>query len=173
MRHSRPLLAAAAAAVLALGLSGAAWGAPLKHKPQPAQGMYHPSPVRPKPKSAPEDTPMAQHFLVFQVSRPDKLSKVLALNNAANTKAAYGTDNVAVEIVAYGPGLKMLLKDSKYAARIQRMAEQQKVHFSACANTMKHFGITKDDLVPAANVVSSGVHRINELQEAGWSYIRP
>ncbi|MEF8793054.1 DsrE family protein [Thiohalorhabdus sp.] len=145
----------------------------LDYKPEATKGMYHPEPVRAQPKTAPEDTAFAEEFVVFQVSRSDKWSQVLALNNAANTKLAYGNQKAASEVVAYGPGLKLFLADNKHADRIERMAEQQNVQFSACANTMQAMGKTKDDLNPVVDVVSSGVKRINELQKAGWTYVRP
>lgn len=156
-----------------LALPLAAGAQSLDYKPEPTQGLYHPQPVGPQPDSAPEATPFAEHFLVFQASRSDKWSQVLALNNAVNTKAAYGPQKAAVEVVAYGPGLKLLLADNKHADRIERMAKQQDVQFSACANTMQAMGVTREELNPVADVVTSGVKRINELHEAGWTYIRP
>ncbi|HKJ71724.1 MAG TPA: DsrE family protein [Gammaproteobacteria bacterium] len=161
------------AALMGLTLPMAVPAEPLDHKPQPTQGLYHPEPSAGKPQSAPEATPFAEHFLVFQVSRSDKFSQVLALNNASNTKAAYGSQKAAVEVVAYGPGLKLLLADNKHADRIERLAKQQQVQFSACANTMQAMGVTREDLNPVVDVVASGVQRINELHEAGWTYIRP
>ena len=60
----------------------------LDYKPEPTPDIYQPKSSEARPDSAPEATPFAEHFLVFQASRPDKWSQVLALNNAANTKAA-------------------------------------------------------------------------------------
>ena len=70
-------------------------------------------------------------------------------------------------------GLRLLLKNNKHADRIERMANQQNVQFSACANTMQAMGVTKKDLNSEVDVVASGVKRINDLHEAGWTYIRP
>ena len=46
--------------------------------------------------------------VVFQVSDNDPAKWNLALNNARNIQQDLGKDNVAIEIVAYGPGLAML-----------------------------------------------------------------
>jgi hypothetical protein len=51
-----------------------------------------------------------------------------------------------------------------------------KIQFSACNNTKQ--GMEKAEghsisIVPEATVVPSGVVRLMELQEAGWSYVRP
>mgnify|MGYP001549710798 FL=1 len=47
----------------------------------------------------------AAHKIVIQVSTDDPLTQKIALNNAVNLQKHYGVDNVAIEIVAYGPGL--------------------------------------------------------------------
>jgi hypothetical protein len=50
------------------------------------------------------------------------------------------------------------------------------VAFSACGNTKK--GMEKAeghaiDIIPEATIVPAGIVRLTELQEQGWSYIRP
>ena len=125
--------------------------------------------------SAQADPGFAEHRIVIQVSTDDPRTQTIALNNAANLQQAFGVDNVAVEIVAYGPGLSLLTQGHAQAKRIQGMA-MQGVQFSACANTIA--GITrksgkKPQLNEAATVVPAGVGRILELQEQGYAYIRP
>jgi len=116
-----------------------------------------------------------KHKLVIQVSSKDALTQKIAMNNAINIQKAYGIDNVAVEIVAYGPGLSMLTKKSKYSKRVASLAVQG-ITFSACGNTMKKIAKKKGHKPKLTNgvvVVSAGVQRIMELQEKGYSYIRP
>ncbi|MGD1880493.1 MAG: DsrE family protein, partial [Kiloniellaceae bacterium] len=85
---------------------------------------------------------------------------------------------VEIEVVAYGPGLHMLRADtSPVKERISAMSlEIEGLTFSACANTLK--GMTKKEgkaveLVSESHMVSSGVARLVELQEDGYSYVRP
>lgn len=116
-----------------------------------------------------------KHKLVIQVSSKDPLIQKIAMNNAVNVQKAYGVDNVAVEIVAYGPGLSMLTKKSKYSKRVKSLAVQG-IKFSACGNTIKKITKKKGKkpkLTAGVVVVSAGVERIIELQEKGYSYIRP
>lgn len=115
------------------------------------------------------------HKVVIQVSSKDPLIQKIALNNAVNIQKSYGIDNVTVEIVAYGPGLSMLTKKSKQAERIQSLA-MSNITFSACGNTIKKIKKKKGKepkLIKGVKVVSSGVRRIMDLQEQGYSYIRP
>lgn len=118
---------------------------------------------------------LAEHKVVIQVSTDDARTQKIAMNNAVNLQKAYGMDNVDVQIVAYGPGLSMITKNSQYAERVASLA-QQNVHFNACANTMAKIENKtgkKPALVDGVTVVSGGVKRITDLQEQGYAYIRP
>ncbi|WP_455235427.1 DsrE family protein [Thiogranum longum] len=144
---------------------------PLDKKPESSTDLYHPERIMPVPK-APDDKPFAEHFAVFHISSGDEFAQKLVLNNAQNLANFYGPDKVMIEVVAYGPGLRALFKENTQAARIKRMADQG-ITFSACANTMTNMGRDTPSLHKAAKVVPGGVVRIMELQEAGWTYIRP
>jgi len=115
------------------------------------------------------------HKLVIQVSSKDPLTQKIALNNAVNLQKLYGMDNVAIEVVAYGPGLSLLTTKSTEADRVKSLALQN-ITFSACGNTMakieKKTG-KKPQLVEGVGTVNAGVARIMELQEQGYAYLRP
>jgi uncharacterized protein len=120
------------------------------------------------------------HRLVLQVDTNDPLAMNLALNNATAAREYYSSrhEPVAVEIVAYGPGLHMLRADTspikaRLAAFHQSMPD---VRLSACNNTLQGMETAegkKIELMPEATIVPSGVVRLMELQEQGWSYVRP
>lgn len=120
------------------------------------------------------------HYLAIHVDDNDKGKMNMALNNAANVTKYYEAkgEKVEIEIVAYGPGLHMYRADtSPVKTRIAAMSlEHENLKFSACGNTMK--GMTKKEgkkpvLIGEATVVPSGVVRLMELQEQGWTYVRP
>src|SRR5215475_810250 len=122
------------------------------------------------------------HRISIQVDQNDPQVMNLVLNNAANVIEHYRGKNedVDVEIVAYGPGLHMLRADiSPVQDRIKRLKETVfpgKIQFSACNNTKQGMEKTEGhaiSIVPEASIVPSGVVRLMELQEQGWSYIRP
>ena len=115
------------------------------------------------------------HKMVIQVSTDDARTQKIALNNAVNLQKLYGMDNVAIEVVAYGPGLSLLTKKSKQADRVKSLAVQN-ITFSACNNTMKKIEKKtgkKPQLVEGVGVVNAGVARILALQEQGYAYLRP
>ena len=91
-----------------------------------------------------------------------------------NIRKHYG-DNVDVVVVAYGPGLSLLTKKNKEAARVKSLAVSG-ITFDACANTMKAVEKKtgkKPMLTDGVKIVPAGVARIVELEEKGYSYIRP
>jgi len=120
------------------------------------------------------------HHLILQVNTNDPAAMNLTLNNAMNVTQYYkdAGDKVKVEVIAFGPGLHMLREDtSPVKARIETMAlSAPEVSFKACGNTQAnmHKAENKDiPIIPQAEVVKSGVVRVMELQEQGWSYVKP
>jgi uncharacterized protein len=122
------------------------------------------------------------HRLVIQVDQNDPAVMNLALNNATNVIEYYRAkgEDVNVDVVTYGPGLHMLRADtSPVQDRIKNLKDfafPSKIQFSACGNTKE--GMEKKEghpitVLSEAVVVPSGVVRLMELQEQGWSYVRP
>lgn len=121
-----------------------------------------------------------EHHLILQVNSNDPAAMNLALNNAMNVAQYYAEtgESVKIEIVTFGPGLHMLRDDtSPVKARIETMSlSNPEISFKACGNTQAnmHKAENKDiPIIRGAEVVKSGVIRIMELQEQGWSYVKP
>jgi intracellular sulfur oxidation DsrE/DsrF family protein len=136
-----------------------------------------------KATAAKTKAPIAKpHRIVIQVDQNDPAVMNLALNNATNVIDYYrakGTD-VKVDLVTYGPGLHMLRDDtSPVKDRIKQLKDYafpSSIQFSACNNTKE--GMEKKEgkpvpIVSEAVIVPSGVVHLMELQEMGWSYLRP
>lgn len=122
------------------------------------------------------------HRVAIQVDQNDPQVMNLALNNATNVIEYYRAKNedVDVDIVTYGPGLHMLRADtSPVQDRIKRLKELAfpgKIQFSACNNTKQNMEKAEGkavSIISDAALVPSGVVRLMELQEQGWSYVRP
>lgn len=164
MAKLRPVLAVALAATLVMGA--------------PRLGMAQ----NPQP-TAPPATPAAEkkaHRLILQVNTNEPAAMNLALNNATNVEQHYKSigEAVQIEIVTFGPGLNMLRDDtSPVKERIKALAQTSRsISFSACDNTRTNMSRAEQKEIPIisqATIVSSGVVRVIELQEQGWSYVRP
>ena len=122
----------------------------------------------------------AVHKLAIHVDENDPAVMSLALNNAQNVKSYYEAkgEKVAIEIVAYGPGLNMFVAGtSPVKDRISAMSlESPEITFAACGNTHQKMveKAGKDvPLLDETKMVPSGVGRLMELQGEGYAYIRP
>ena len=120
------------------------------------------------------------HRLVLQVDANEPAMMNLALNNATNVAQYYKDrgEKVAIEVVTFGPGLHMLRDDtSPVKARIKAIKESTPaISFKACGNTQENMHKAENKeipIIPEATVVKSGVVRVIELQEQGWTYVRP
>ena len=122
------------------------------------------------------------HHVAFQVDQNNPAVMNLTLNNVQQMMDYYHSkgEQAEVEIVAYGPGLMMLRQDkSPVKDRLKRIKEgsfPSSVTYSACHNTMVKMEKQEGHpipIVPEARVVPGGIVRLVQLEEAGWSYIRP
>ncbi len=119
--------------------------------------------------------PFATRQVVIQVSENNPDYWNLVLNNAQNLLDFFGQESVRVVVVAFGPGLPMLLKNSPVAARLES-ENSEGVEFDACHNTMEAMARKTGHMpvvVPEATVVPAGVARIMQLEHAGFAYLRP
>ncbi len=120
------------------------------------------------------------HHVAIHVDQSDPKVQNIALNNAINVTKYYEAqgDTVVIEMVAYGPGLTMLIPGkSPVEDRIKTMSLQfENLSFSACGNTHRKMSAKAGKDIPImdeASMVPSGVVRLIELQEQGYAYIRP
>jgi intracellular sulfur oxidation DsrE/DsrF family protein len=133
----------------------------------PATGQIFPS------------TRSAAHRVAIHVDDNDPKVMNLALNNAKNVLEYYKAkgETVAIEVVAYGPGLHMLRADtSPVKHRVAEMSMAPEIAFSACGNTRANMAKQEGNdvsLLSEARLVPSGVVRLMELQKQGYAYIRP
>lgn len=122
-----------------------------------------------------EDKPFAEKHLVLQISDSDPSKQTLVLNVANNVLKHYGPDKINVEILAFGPGLRLLLAENTNEQRIAGPVSQG-VRFSACENTIKGFA-KQMDKQPVLNNnavrVSAGLVRIMDLVDQGYTLIKP
>lgn len=120
------------------------------------------------------------HKLALQISDNDPVKMNTVLNVAVNVSQHYSGlgEEVQIEVVAFNAGLHMLREDtSPVKKRLASFGQSMpNVVFQACANTMK--GMAKKEgkappLVGVAHVVPAGVVRLIELNEQGWTIVRP
>jgi intracellular sulfur oxidation DsrE/DsrF family protein len=124
---------------------------------------------------AQEEKPFAEQKFVLQISDMDPSKQTLVLNVAGNIIKHYGQDKADVEIVAFGPGLRLLFEENSNAGRIEGLSSSG-VRFAACANTITNMSkITghEPELGEYSTVVPGGIVRIKELVDLGYVLVKP
>jgi uncharacterized protein len=120
----------------------------------------------------PQTSSNAKHKVVFELNAPAPSGWDQLFHNVDNVQKIFGGEGVQVEIVFFGRGLTMLLKNNaEYAERLKAEADKG-VILAACQNTMRAMKVKTEDLFPFATQVDSGVAELVRKQEAGWSYIK-
>ena len=122
-----------------------------------------------------QDKPFAVARVALQISDGSGAKQQLVLNVARNLIKFYGADKVDVEVVAFGPGLRLLFKDNALGDQIQSLAAEG-VRFSACDNTIAAMTKTlghAPELAPEARIVPAGIVRLVALNKAGFFVSRP
>jgi uncharacterized protein len=122
------------------------------------------------------------HRVAIQIDQNDPQVMNLTLSNVINVIEYYRDKNqdVEVDIVAFGPGLQMLRADtSPVQDRVKHLKDTVfpgKIQFSVCNNTKQAMERAEGhaiSILADATVVPSGVVHLMDLQEQGWTYIRP
>jgi len=125
--------------------------------------------------AAQEEKPFAEQKFVLQISDMDPSKQTLVLNVAGNILKAYGADQADIEIVAFGPGLRLLFEDNSNSSRIDGLAASG-VRFFACQNTITNMSNILGTPVKVNAHASSGkggIVRIKELVDQGYMLAKP
>ncbi|MCX7897158.1 MAG: DsrE family protein [Rhodocyclaceae bacterium] len=116
--------------------------------------------------------PLPKNRIVIQVNEDGVKKWGTVLANIRNIQAELGVKNVAIALVAIGPGLEMLTAESLVANEV-RDALASGVEFLACGNTMKAMKIDKSELIDGVAIAPAGYVEIMKRQQQGWVYLRP
>jgi intracellular sulfur oxidation DsrE/DsrF family protein len=125
---------------------------------------------------AKDEKPFAEAFIVLQLSDQDPLKQDAVLDVANNLIKHYGSpDVVDIEIIAFGPGMRLLIEGNTREARIASLVESG-VRFIGCMNTVDTME-RKTGKRPALNEhtipVQTGVAHVVERARQGYVLVRP
>lgn len=118
----------------------------------------------------------APHKIVYQLNHPEPEYQEAIFNSVSALLKKY-VDDVAIVVVAWGPGIHLLAKKPQRPVpeilqqRARSMAQAYGVRFIACGNTMHTLGWTADDMLDFATVEEVGAAAVMELQQRGYAYL--
>ena len=122
-----------------------------------------------------QDKPFAEHKIVLQLSDNDPRKQGMVISVANNLMKFYDPDKVAVEIVAFGPGIDLLKQDNPNRKMVESLVAQG-ARVDICLNTVdtleRETG-KRPEFIPAATPVQVGVAQILLLTENGYTLVRP
>jgi intracellular sulfur oxidation DsrE/DsrF family protein len=122
-----------------------------------------------------QDKPFAEHKIVLQLSDNDPRKQALAISVANNLLKFYDPDKVAIEVVAFGPGIDLLRSENSNRKLVESLIAQG-VRFDVCLNTVdtieRETG-RRPEIMPGATPVQVGVAQILFLTENGYTLVRP
>lgn len=122
-----------------------------------------------------QDKPFAEHKIVLQLSDKDPKKEALVISVANNLLKFYDPDKVAIEVVAFGPGIDLLRSDNNNRKLVESLIAQG-VRFDVCLNTVETIEREtgkRPDIIPGATPVQVGVAQILLLTENGYTLVRP
>lgn len=118
--------------------------------------------------------PFAEVHVVLQLS--DQSNEAVVLDVANNLIKNYGgPDNIDIEIVTFGKGIRLLFAGSDHEVRIASLVDNG-VRFYVCENTLdtieRKTGV-RPVVTEHADFVRAGVARIIESVAEGYTLVRP
>ena len=122
-----------------------------------------------------QDKPFAEHKIVLQLSDNDPRKQGLVLSVTSNLMKHYDPDKVAVEIVAFGPGIELLRPENLNRKMVESLVAQG-ARFDICLNTVdtiERESGKRPEFISAATPVQVGVAQILFLTENGYTLVRP
>ena len=121
------------------------------------------------------DKPFAEHRLVLQLSDNDSKKQSLVISVAYNLLKLYDPDKVAIEVVAFGPGIELLFPDNPNRKLVESLVAQG-ARVDICLNTvdtLERDTGKRPEYISAATPVQVGVAQILLLTENGYTLVRP
>ncbi|HZI68195.1 MAG TPA: hypothetical protein VFD44_00735 [Hanamia sp.] len=110
-------------------------------------------------------------LFILDDSSPQKMHMILHnIENSLDDPRLKG--KLQVELIAFGPGVKLYLKSSHMDTLLLPLVKRG-VIFAECENTMRKAKLSKDQLWPFVSYVPTGNGEIIIRESQGWVGIHP
>ncbi len=111
---------------------------------------------------------------VFHVDQNEEPILNLALNNVVNLLKAIPGEEHDLVILFNGPAAKLVTHNS-IGVLLERVRDLKikGVRFQVCKNAMERFEIPKEQVIEECEIIPAGIVALIDLQNDGFSYIKP
>lgn len=112
---------------------------------------------------------MSKYKIIFHLHDEEKI--ITAISNIINLIKDLGIENLDIELLMNGTGVKMMLEDGEYDKKVDYLSNKGIV-LCVCSNSLEALNLTEDDLIGETKMVPSGVGELVKKQNKGWDYIK-
>lgn len=123
------------------------------------------------------ETQYSDQKVVYHMNYNDENRITETMTNIANHLQALSEGHIDIKVVVHGKAIEYFIdaiKDQSKQITLDSLRLRD-VQFIICSNTLDGYKITREDLydVEEGDVVQSGLPTIVDLQQKGYSYVRP
>jgi uncharacterized protein len=115
----------------------------------------------------PDNTP---YKIVIQLTSGDTAAHRSTVKQIHNLLA--GAPKSQIEVVCHNHGISFLVSAKTFQAQKIKELSARGVVFAACENTMRDRQIKREELLPEASTVPSGVIEVVKKQRKKWAYLK-
>ncbi len=116
---------------------------------------------------------MIKYQVLFHLDEGNTFRLKLTLENIRNLIRDLGAENVEVECVINGAGVKLFHVSTAMEEELIDILTAKSVRFAICENSLVANRVQKQDLLDGLVFVPSGVGELVKKQAEGWAYIKP
>ena len=117
-----------------------------------------------------------KHKIFYHLNEAGNAKAIAVLTNMQNHVDTVGWQNIeALELVVHGPAVKTFLArdlDPEVRGKLEKLMAGG-LRIDACQITLKRQKLELRELLEGLTAVPSGVARVMELQELGYTYVKP
>jgi len=95
----------------------------------------------------------------------------IAISNIINLIKDLGEENLDIELLMNGTGVKIMLKEREYVKKVDYLSNKGVV-FCVCSNSLKALDMKENDVIEGTKIVPSGVGELVKKQNKDWNYIK-
>lgn len=107
---------------------------------------------------------------VFHLNSSSTAKQSELLGNISNLIEDESVEVEGIAAVVNADAVEMVENGSEASEFISEFPE--KVTFYACSNSLENRGVGTEEVIEGVEVASSGVGKLDELQEKGFNYIK-
>jgi len=112
---------------------------------------------------------LSKYKVVFHLH--DEKRSTIAISNIINLIKDLGEENLDIELLMNGTGVKIMLKEGECVNKVDYLSNKGVV-FCVCSNSLNALEMQENDMIKGTKIVPSGVGELVKKQNEGWNYIK-